>query len=473
MLKKIPFGGRLYLAALVLRLIPVLLSFNLSIGLDDMFQYDMLARSLAAGDGFRWYGQQDLELIERYFPLDFIRPGDYDPRGVLTSFRAPGYPVFLALVYRLFGAGARRFFWARLVQAFLGAALAPLTYALVRRVLPQNERAARLAGAALAAYPMLVLYPLGLATENTFIPLFMAATLALLWAAETGGWRRIALAGLLFGLTMLTRSVVALALPLAGLWLWRQCGFRAAALLALVTTLVIAPWVARNSLLYGKFTFIETSSGYNLHMGYHPQAIGTFRYGPSLELMPYLDDAERDARGTEMAAEFIRAQPERFWPLAALRLGHFFGLERRVLTYFYSNNFFGPLPLPALVGLFLLFTLPFAVLATFAALGLALIGWPPPRFLVAGLALAYLLPHVFLLAEPRFHLAIVPLLALFAAEGWTRRRELLLPAARPRLALAVVLIALLAFNWGHELHRDRARLAAIFAPDGNTAYLDY
>ena len=41
----------------------MLLSYNLAIGLDDMFQYDMLARSLSTGHGFRWYAQDDLKLI--------------------------------------------------------------------------------------------------------------------------------------------------------------------------------------------------------------------------------------------------------------------------------------------------------------------------------------------------------------------------------------------------------------------------
>ena len=40
------FAFRIYIVALVLRLIPVLLAPGLGIGLDDMFQYDMLARSL-------------------------------------------------------------------------------------------------------------------------------------------------------------------------------------------------------------------------------------------------------------------------------------------------------------------------------------------------------------------------------------------------------------------------------------------
>ena len=41
------FAFRIFIVALVLRLIPVLAARGLGIGLDDMFQYDMLARSLA------------------------------------------------------------------------------------------------------------------------------------------------------------------------------------------------------------------------------------------------------------------------------------------------------------------------------------------------------------------------------------------------------------------------------------------
>ena len=59
---------------------------------------------------------------------------------------------------------------------------------------------------------------------------------------------------------------------------------------------------------------------------------------PSLDLLPILDDAERDRVGTEKALEFIKSQPGRFIPLAVNRLGYFFGLEKRVLMYFYGNK---------------------------------------------------------------------------------------------------------------------------------------
>src|SRR5512141_3479704 len=130
------FAFRIYIVALVFRLIPVILARGLGIGLDDMFQYDMLARSLAAGNGFRWYAQTDLNQLAAYVHFDLTSVKDYDPvRGIPTSFRAPLYPTFLAIVYFFSGTGSARFFAARLAQAiFLGAPLAPLTYWVALRL---------------------------------------------------------------------------------------------------------------------------------------------------------------------------------------------------------------------------------------------------------------------------------------------------------------------------------------------------
>src|SRR5512138_2494094 len=132
------FALRIYITALILRLIPVFLARGLGIGLDDMFQYDMLARSLASGNGYRWYAKQDLNQLAAFVDFDLSSVKEYDPiRGIPTSFRAPLYPTFLAIVYFFSGTGFSRFFAARLAQAiFLGAPLAPLTYWVALRLFP-------------------------------------------------------------------------------------------------------------------------------------------------------------------------------------------------------------------------------------------------------------------------------------------------------------------------------------------------
>src|SRR5215212_5354864 len=132
------FALCIYAIALLLRLIPVFFGRGLGIGLDDMFQYDMLARSLSAGNGFRWYAKEDLNQLASFVDFDLSSVKEYDPiRGIPTSFRAPLYPTFLAIVYSFSGIGFSRFFAARLAQAvLLGAPLAPLTYWVAWRLFP-------------------------------------------------------------------------------------------------------------------------------------------------------------------------------------------------------------------------------------------------------------------------------------------------------------------------------------------------
>ena len=493
------FAFRIYIIALILRLIPVLLTRGLGIGLDDMFQYDMLARSLADGHGFRWYAQADLNQLAAFVDFDLASVKNYDPKlGVLTSFRAPLYPTFLAVVYIFNGTGSSRFFAARLAQAILlGAPLAPLTYLVAQRLFPplpegdrevlqrggsgeRSERASRIAAWIVAAYPLLLVYPLGLGTENPFFVLLLASFLFLLRSVEKPTTFHFLTSGFLLGLVALTRSVILPFAVLAVLWAWFSLKQgRGAILLAVAFALTIVPWIIRNSLLHHKLTGIETSMGYNLYLGYHPKGNGSFVFGPSLDLLTILDDAKRDKVGTQKAMEFIRAQPERFIPLALNRLGFFFGLEKRVLMYFYSNNILGYVPLPLLLTISAILLLPFIFISTSAALGLSLLRWQPEHMLLGLLLISYILPHVLILSEDRFHLALVPCLAILASQFlsngfgalFARRRES--QSGRILIFLSFLCVFLLLFNWGLELTRDQAKIAQLLGPNGNQTYFPY
>ncbi len=474
--KRLSFSLVVFLLALVVRLVPVVAARELTIGLDDMFQYDMLGRSLAAENGFRWYAKEDLALMEKYIDLDFIL-GEYDPGGILTSFRAPGYPLFLSAIYRLFGL-ENRFFITRLIQALILAALAPMTYALSKRLFPDRERAACLAGLGIAFYPYLVVYPLALATEVIFIPLTLGAALALLRAGETRRWRDFLLAGALLGAAALTRSVILGILPLILLWVWFALKDKKGALIVLASVLVLTvPWIVRNSRLHGELTFIENAMGYTLYLGYHPETEGRFKFGPSLDLAPYLDDAQRNQIGMEKALGFIREAPERIPALMLRKLGYFFGLERRTLTFFYSNDFFGHIPQPWFTMMFALFTLPFALVTVGAVLSLPVLRWDNAQILMAIFIFGYLAPHLLLLAEPRFHLALVPIFAAYATQAWAQREAIRTTFSslqtRWKLVLTLGLVALLVFNWGFELWQDANSLKLLFGPEGNQTYFSY
>ncbi len=486
------FALRIYIIALILRLIPVFLARGLGIWLDDMFQYDMLARNLASGNGFRWYAQEDLNQLAPFVNFDLSSVQEYDPiRGIPTSFRAPLYPTFLAIVYFFSGTGFSRFFAARLAQAiFLGAPLAPLTYSVSKKLFPplrvgegsglRSERAARISAWIIACYPMLLVYPLGLGTENPFFVLLLTSFLFLLSSLEKPTAYCLLLSGFFLGLTALTRSVILPFVGLAILWAWfilKQR--RGAILMAVIFALTIAPWVIRNSLLHHKLTGIETSMGYNLYLGYYPQGDGSFVFGPSLDLLTILDDAERDKIGTQKALEFIKAQPERFIPLAINRLGFFFGIEKRVLMYFYGNNIIGYIPLPWLLTISAVLLLPFVFISITAGFGLAYLRGKPEHILLCLLFIGYILPHVLILSEDRFHLALVPYIVILAAQVWVngfvplRVRWYESWKGKLIVSLAIFAVFLLILDWNLELSGDADKIAQLLGPNGNQSYFPY
>ena len=454
-------------------MIPVLLTRQLGIGLDDMFQYDMLARSLALGNGFRWYAPADLARLAPYLHLD-IATLVLDPRGMLTTFRAPLYPALLAIIYYLNGINDGRFFAARLVQTFLGALLAPLTYLTAQHIFLGKERVSKVASWIVAVYPMLLIFPIALATENLFFLLVLVSVFFFLKLTDNPSTINFLLSGFFLGLAALTRSIILGFGVLAILWIWFGLKQRRGVLLSLVALfLTVSPWIIRNSLLEHKLTGIETSLGYNLYVGYHPQSSGTFTFGPSLDLLSILDDKTRDEVGTQKAIQFIEQDPARFPLLAANRLGYFFDVEWRAFTYFYVNNFLGYIPPPLLILILVILGLPFIVLALSNAFGLAQLLWRPQTVLLALLFIGYLLPHVFILSEERFHLALIPFFAIVASSFWTNGFAAFKSRPRIFLWIALVMASLLMLNWSLEFYRGWPIISRMLGPNGNKLYLPY
>jgi len=192
-----------------------------------------------------------------------------------------------------------------------------------------------------------------------------------------------------------------------------------------------------------------------------------------------LDDAQRDKVGTQKAIEFIKAQPGRFIPLVVNRLGYFFGLEKRVLMYFYGNDILGYIPSPWLVTISAILLLPFIFISTFAALGLSFLYWKPEHILLALLLIGYIAPHVFILSEDRFHLALVPYIAILASQVWLNGLAPLRvhwyesTAGKFVVVFAICAAILLSVNWGLELHRDADKILQLLGPNGNQSYFPY
>ena len=183
---------------------------------------------------------------------------------------APLYIYFLALVFKLSGYSVMA---ARVVQIVIGTAGVLLLALSVRRWF--GARAAWIAGALAAlcgvfTFFEILILPAALDPFLTALDLYVIGK-----AADEGGTKNWALAGLALGLHALNRPHVAIVL--AGLTVivaWRAHAKQAAAL-ALAACVVIAPASIRNMRVGGEFIPISWNLGINVLIGNGPDATGT------------------------------------------------------------------------------------------------------------------------------------------------------------------------------------------------------
>jgi 4-amino-4-deoxy-L-arabinose transferase-like glycosyltransferase len=170
--------------------------------------------------------------------------------------RPPGYAVFLAAIYVLFG---NSILTVRLAESVLGALLAVLTAVIGKRIGGTIVGAG--AGILWSVYPLGVfiaglVYPTGLLT-------FLLALGLLCFLPNSQpevSPKRVFVAGLLWGVGALTTPVVLATVGVMAVWLiyWRSAdGFKLASLLVLGAGLVLVPWTVRDYRAYGRLVVVE------------------------------------------------------------------------------------------------------------------------------------------------------------------------------------------------------------------------
>lgn len=173
-----------------------------------------------------------------------VMTGSFSLDGVTPFFeREPGYSVFLAAVYAVFGVGAYDAVFV--VQALLHLAAAYTFVRSVARFLPARG-ATLLFGLLLFAPP--VFHALfALYRESLALSLAMFLTAALFRLERTRAWDAAVSSGLLLGALLLVDAPFLLfPLGLAALLLWWRVPWTRVLLCLVLAAGVVAPWVARN-----------------------------------------------------------------------------------------------------------------------------------------------------------------------------------------------------------------------------------
>ena len=366
------------------------------------------------------------------------------PSGEPTAYYPIGYPAALGAVVWLVQllpvpydlpmvAG-----WFNLVA---GMATVVAVFELARRLL-DDTRVGLVAAALVALWPNLVLHTAAALSETFFNLLLVLALLVLLgtpWPARPP-WGRLVAFGVLLGASALVRPISLLVLPAllvvwgrsAG-WGWKPAvGALAATSAAAVA--VIAPWSVRNLVVLDSPVVISTNIGDNLCIGRHPGATGAFHLTDycfagfdGLERPEY--ELARNRETTRRALEHIRGHPLDEVPLLWRRAYHTMRDDHDALDAVesYGADVFIPKGWRSLLARV-------ADLWFFAVLAVAALGIPrfrreadPRRAAFLWSMVAVAVPPLIFFGHPRFHVPVVPFLAVLAASAgvamWTARRN--------------------------------------------------
>jgi len=418
-------------------------------------------------------------------------PGSGFPSG--SFFKAPLYPLFLKLVFGLFGDGS----WPiRIIQILMGSLTAVGTWLITARL--AGRRAALIAGFIIAAYGPLILYDGQLLAPTLAIFLNTAAIYIIILALRYQRAWLYSAAGLVLGLSAVVRPTVLVfalgAAVIVYLYSQEKRNLRKGLLLLVGLIVAIVPVTIRNWSQSGEFVLIGSYSGINLYIGNNLKADGVSTTIPGTGLDWWDNASMSDTRAmaeTDAGRPLSAAEESNYWRNRAIHEminhpGVFTRLVIRklVLTlggYELANNFDIYYlarripPLNVLIWRRPVF-FPFGLLLPFGLAGICLIRrWETGFLLLAWFLVAALPTLLLFFVTARYRLPLVPVLAVFTATGIDQLLSGFTKLPRKRIWTAglVLLVFLILGRWdpygyasgseaqGHQM------FAAIYRHQGN------
>ena len=398
----------------------------------DMQTFVALGVSLAQGEGFS--GHYATVLDEFLAHPDTVRP---ESPPTPTAKKAPGYPLFLALVFRIFGYDLEPVLF---IQAILDAFSVLLVYGVGAQV------GGRRTGL-IAAVVSTIYYPYwfwaGFCLAETLLVFLTLLSFFCLhrWLGRPSWWTGLC-AGLSAGFTILTKALLLPLIPfyLVGGWITQRrvwpLKVRGQGSVGVVVglLLVLAPWMVRNYRHSGIPLLTPTYVGAHLLVGNNPAYVGANPQGfvnwnegmtaifhearlhlpPSTR--PILAEYLQDQAYRRTAWRYVTSHPYRTLALIPRKLHDTWRLDTLTANTFrtLSNLFcYGAL-------------IPFVFYGVWIALKRHQLSALP----LASYLLYYVMVHAVLVGDIRYQLIAMPAIFLLGGFGlhevWSR-----LPTRRP------------------------------------------
>lgn len=279
-----------------------------------------------------------------------------DQDGNPSISRPIGYPMFLGLIYKLFGANI---IVTNVTNLLLYLAGAYILFLLTRQLF--QERAALVALFLYSVYPISV-YSIALVTdEHFFIPLWYLGLYLLTLEAHGKPYKGALLVyGVIFGYAAMTRThVIFMPVIVAMVYFllkrpWKKV-LAALVIIFTVMQLVNLPWVIRNYKIWGVPVLYTDNANYmydNMNDYSTPEDGGHIPVkgepGYSQELQDAMDSgnvALRHSLSAKLMTHWILTHPTQFLPLGVSRLLIFIGWQKRgvwPLWFQYEEGHYDP-----------------------------------------------------------------------------------------------------------------------------------
>jgi 4-amino-4-deoxy-L-arabinose transferase-like glycosyltransferase len=397
--------------------------------------------------------------------------------GQPTSIRPPLFPAMVAAIFSI--AGQSNLQAVRLVQFVIALLTTVLVYQLGRRIF--TPAVGRYAAAATWLYPSLIFFNFTILTETLYIFLLLAFVLAAVRLIEKPAPGVALVCGIALGLSCLTRSVLwplpILLCPLLAIVLRGplRMRFAAPALVLAGYALVITPWAVRNTRLQGVLTVVDTMGAFNLRMGNYEhtpddrmwtvvELMGERNWAHALNVQHpnhRFTEGQKAEWAQREALAYMAANPAITVRRAWIKFADFWGLERE-LAAAVQRGMYRPPRWFAVVA-------PLTIIVTFcgvALLGVAGVWLVRARDWRADLVVllpvvAIMAAHTIVFGHSRYHIPLIPILALYGAAlardlilRLAHRERIWTPGFQRRtleLTGAVASVALLLVVWGRQL----------------------
>lgn len=374
----------------------------------------------------------------------------YSYDGVSTAYRPVGYPAIIGSLYYMMGHIPIA---VKCFQAVLDVGTAFLIFLLLAG---HSVRIRVLAAGLWAFYIPAILYSNLLMSETASA--FLLTLAAYLITRKTDYRRGTPTSiGICFGILVLIKPGVFLLPILLLLFLSRfDIPFKRLYPAAIAFLLVLAPWIARNYILFDRYA-LSSNGGINLLIGNNPRATGAYgiTFDPEI-LRDTKGEFEADRRAFQWASRYIAEHPGEFAVNAVKKFGRLLESEGGlVVLTFHANpeestthyaSKYASIPL----HLTLLTNLPYFLVLILGVVGFLASRRNPIWWFTLSVAGSWALVHMLYFGGGRFHFPLMPFASVFAAVCLGGGSELIKTLPRLQQIIGAIIILLLASLWIYE-----------------------